>query len=370
MSLPKISVIVAIYNVAPYLYRSLESLISQSLDDIEIICVNDGSTDNSSDILQQYAQRDTRVRIINHKRNKKLFHARQTGFQCAKGKYIACVDPDDQIDLETLEFCYNKLESVNADALAFGIRYKDLDGNIREHCKPEDKIFIQNSDYTPVDVLLDYLISPSLCNKIYRASLISKVDFSLFTEEFTYNEDVVANVLLLSSCNILICISNIFYTYIARESSVSNFVNSEKKYIESFNCMTIGHKVLFQYIEKYPYLNNCKEKIIRYLLPEISYRFESSFISEMSELIIRNSIINYIDACPEISACLLFNSFESKIWIEKKLSDIQEDRWYRFGQLSRKRKIWAIINVLSKKFKLYWLFKNPFVGFIIDIFKA
>ena len=80
MSLPKISVIVAVYNVAPYLYRSLESLISQSLDDIEIICVNDGSTDNSLDILQQYAQKNSHIRIINHERNKKLFHTRQTGF--------------------------------------------------------------------------------------------------------------------------------------------------------------------------------------------------------------------------------------------------------------------------------------------------
>ena len=93
----KISVIVPIYNVSNYLKRCLDSLIRQTLKDIEIICINDGSSDNSLEILVQYSQKDSRIKIINQE-NRGVSEARNSGINIAQGEFLSMVDPDDWIE--------------------------------------------------------------------------------------------------------------------------------------------------------------------------------------------------------------------------------------------------------------------------------
>ena len=100
--MPKISVIVPVYNVEKYLARCLDSIINQTLADIEIICINDGSTDNSLEILNDYAKKDSRIKIIDQT-NAGLSCARNAGMQIAQGEYIGFVDSDDWIDLDFYE---------------------------------------------------------------------------------------------------------------------------------------------------------------------------------------------------------------------------------------------------------------------------
>ena len=95
--MPKISVIVPIFNVEKYLKECLESIINQTFKDIEIICINDGSTDNSLDILNQYAEKDNRIKVITQS-NQGLSAARNTGIKYANGEYISFIDSDDYID--------------------------------------------------------------------------------------------------------------------------------------------------------------------------------------------------------------------------------------------------------------------------------
>ena len=104
--MPKVSVIVPVYNVEKYLGYCLGSIISQTLRDIEIICVNDGSTDGSPDILKHYAKLDKRIKIINQK-NAGLSAARNTGMQAARGEFLGFVDSDDYISLKFFELLYN-----------------------------------------------------------------------------------------------------------------------------------------------------------------------------------------------------------------------------------------------------------------------
>ena len=93
MNNPKISVIIPVYNVEKYLSECLDSVISQTLKDIEIICVNDGSTDNSLQILKEYASKDTRIKIID-KENEGQGYARKVGLDVANGEYILFCDSD------------------------------------------------------------------------------------------------------------------------------------------------------------------------------------------------------------------------------------------------------------------------------------
>ena len=115
--MPKVSVIIPVYNAEGYLRGCLDSIVSQTLKDIEIICINDCSTDRSLSILKEYAQKDKRIKIIDFEVNKGVGIARNTGIDRACGKYIGFVDSDDFIDSDFYEKLYNKTKETDADAV-------------------------------------------------------------------------------------------------------------------------------------------------------------------------------------------------------------------------------------------------------------
>lgn len=110
----KVSVIVPVYNVENYLEYCLSGLLNQTLQDIEIICVNDGSTDNSINILQRYQQTDNRIKIITQS-NSGQGTARNNAIDIANGEYIGFVDPDDYVSPQMFETLYNQAKAYNAD---------------------------------------------------------------------------------------------------------------------------------------------------------------------------------------------------------------------------------------------------------------
>ena len=118
----KVSVVVPVYNAEKYLAKSIESMLSQSLREIELILVNDGSKDNSLAICQEYAKKDRRVTVID-KKNEGACIARNTGIALAKGKYIQLVDADDYIENNMLEEQYNLGEKTNAEVIMCGMKF-------------------------------------------------------------------------------------------------------------------------------------------------------------------------------------------------------------------------------------------------------
>ncbi len=131
MTVPKISIIVPVYNVEKYLSVCLDSLLNQTLDDIEIICVNDGSTDGSLHILKEYANLDSRIKVICQE-NRGLAGARNTGIKAASGNYIGFVDSDDWVDDDFFEKLYNTASSSNADIARAPYKYSYNDKEIEE----------------------------------------------------------------------------------------------------------------------------------------------------------------------------------------------------------------------------------------------
>ncbi|MCQ2957668.1 MAG: glycosyltransferase [Candidatus Gastranaerophilales bacterium] len=114
--MPKISIVVPVYNVEKYLKECIDSIINQTLQDIEIICVDDGSTDSSGEILDNYAANDTRVKVI-HKKNTGYGNSMNTGFSKATGEYIGIVESDDFAELNMFENLYNTAKQFNADVV-------------------------------------------------------------------------------------------------------------------------------------------------------------------------------------------------------------------------------------------------------------
>ena len=113
MSKTKVSVVIPIYNVRPYLRQCIESVLAQTLQEIEIILVDDGSTDGCEKICDEYAAQDTRIRVI-HKKNGGLVSARKAGSAIARGEYIACLDGDDFVEPMIYQTLYEAAVRTNA----------------------------------------------------------------------------------------------------------------------------------------------------------------------------------------------------------------------------------------------------------------
>ena len=121
---PKISVFLPIYNKEKFLKRSIGSIQRQTLDDIEIIPVNDGSTDNSLEILKEFSKNDKRIKIINNERNHGLLFSRAMGVLHSKGEYLMCLDPDDEFQgPNNLKYLYIRAKNLNVDVISYFILY-------------------------------------------------------------------------------------------------------------------------------------------------------------------------------------------------------------------------------------------------------
>ena len=138
--MPKVSVIIPVYNVEKYLRECLDSVINQTLKDIEIICIDDGSTDNSLSILEKYAKKDKRVKIIALNHNIKQGGARNRGLDIAVGKYIMFVDSDDYLALNTIESFYNAINKTGVDIVISSIHNFNM-------CKNTENMFCEMQKY-------------------------------------------------------------------------------------------------------------------------------------------------------------------------------------------------------------------------------
>lgn len=174
--MPTLSVIVPIYNVAAYLGQCLNSIVGQTYKDLEIILVNDGSTDNSPEICARYAQQDKRIKLL-HKANGGLSSARNLGLEQATGKYIAFVDSDDWLELNIYEQCIKTLEAdASLDVCIFGF-------SIEKRGKTQVVISERfTSIRDPQEYILEQSrrksdIAPCVWNKVYRSEIMQDLRF-------------------------------------------------------------------------------------------------------------------------------------------------------------------------------------------------
>ncbi len=206
--MPKISVIIPVYNVEKYLKRCLDSICNQTLKEIEILCINDCSTDNSLQILQFYAQKDSRLQIIDLKTNKNVSFARNCGLKVAQGEYIGFVDSDDLIDLEFYEKLYNKAIQDNADIAKAGCLL---------YTSPTDAILSDLN--TKIRQNSKYFFTHEWWSAIYRRKLIEEKRI-LFPLECTHSEDIVFLNTCIIHSNSLSLVDEVYYHYIRRNDSI------------------------------------------------------------------------------------------------------------------------------------------------------
>ncbi len=198
----KVSVIIPVYNVEKYLKECLDSVVNQTLKDIEIICVDDGSTDNSGAILDEYASKDSRIKVV-HNENKGVGNARNTGLGLATGDYIYFLDSDDYIELNALEKLYNKSIELNLDICVCMV--KELNINTSQMSIQEYAIYkpyLPNKNvFSSYDVknTIFHLFIGWIWDKLYKKSII--LDNHLTFPEFKNSEDTAFTYMALILAN-------------------------------------------------------------------------------------------------------------------------------------------------------------------------
>lgn len=215
----KLSIIVPVYNVEKYLPKCLESLTNQTLKDIEIICVNDGSMDNSLAILKEFASKDSRIRIIDNQ-HQGVAKTRNTGIEQSTGEYIGFVDSDDYIDIDFFEKLYNSATKSNSDiAIASILKHKNFFNiyNVK-YTKEETAITIQDKIKLCEDKKHFFFYA---WNKIYHSGFIKENNIK-FSEGQIY-EDVMFAIKALYYSNKIISVYGTKYHYIEHENSLTKY---------------------------------------------------------------------------------------------------------------------------------------------------
>ncbi|GMN90260.1 glycosyltransferase family 2 protein [Francisella sciaenopsi] len=228
-----ISVIIPVYNVQDYLVRCLESVINQTYKSLEIILVNDGSTDNSLEICQQYINKDSRIILIN-KKNGGLSSARNAGLDIYKGKYITFIDSDDWVALDYINTLYQNIIDNNADISIVGFE-NVYDFNVEDISNTNKiKIFSQKE---AVNKLILNKLETSAWGKLFNSFLYKK---NRFREGIIF-EDLDIMYKLFLSANKIVRNSSIKYFYFQRKSSIMgtaknirNIVKTSDTYIDIF----------------------------------------------------------------------------------------------------------------------------------------
>ena len=254
--MPKVSVIIPVYNVEKYLRECLDSVINQTLKDIEIICVNDGSTDNSLQILEEYAQKDERIRIINQE-NRGQSVARNRGLDIALGEFIAFIDSDDYILPNTLQTMLDKAISTQSDIIMMGAEAFADDSSADTIKRTENMnnwLFCTNESNYQVSTD-NYIDSVSEINcvawgKLFTKNFIEK-NHLRFIDEKVVLEDNGFWIKVCSCFPEISFVEEIGLMYRIRTTSVTTDIKKKRK--RKFELKNIGCSVedALKYIKEY-----------------------------------------------------------------------------------------------------------------------
>ncbi len=220
-----ISVIVPVYNVEKYLERCINSIANQTYKDIEIILVNDGSTDGSLEICRKYAAADNRIQVID-KPNGGLSSARNAGIAVAKGEYIGFVDSDDYIRPDMYEKLYSRITAAEADIAVCGYRWVDEKGVdlpgyasiVEDEVCSKDEIFVKFTNN-------NYFYYVTAWNRLYKKRLFDSVKFP----EGKLHEDEFTAHLFYDRCEKIACCKDRLYNYVQRADSIMSSVYSHTR---------------------------------------------------------------------------------------------------------------------------------------------
>jgi len=221
MSFPLISVIIPVYNAAAYLEQCIVSVLQQTLKEIEIIAVNDGSIDNSGEILDRLAKADMRLRVF-HRNNQGVSSARNFGLNNARGRFIGFVDADDWIEPRMMEQMYHAAIHSQSDWVICNVNIHEADGTKRKRLAFNDQtIDVKTSGPEMLRRLIRFDFDYANWNKLYKAEKVYQFKVK-FDEAMFLWEDLLFNLTYLLYSEQVILLDNAFYHYRVQSNSITH----------------------------------------------------------------------------------------------------------------------------------------------------
>lgn len=214
----KISVLIPVYNTAKFIRRCLDSIVSQSLKEIEIIVVNDATPDNAMEIVREFAANDSRFVIIDKKKNEGPMCARKDGYSIAKGEYILFCDSDDYYLPGSFSMLYDKIVETNADIVVSGYRYIPVKGQGYEQIS---KLPFGNNRDAAFESLLRKKIPHNLIANIYRRTLFENHTYTC-KPNCTNGEDFILFYEIISNIKTIEALNTPTYAYCQNKESATN----------------------------------------------------------------------------------------------------------------------------------------------------
>ncbi len=259
----KISVIVPIYNVENYLIKCIDSIIFQTYKDIEIILVDDGSTDRSAEICDNYAQNDDRIRVV-HQKNQGLVAARKVGLKLSKGDYIIFVDGDDDISPILCERMLYHIQYYNADFVHSNYLINNekihkgiLDKQIVDykHLTFSERLGIVSKEVFGYKNNNQNKITPSIWSKIFRKDIIVEC-YNILDNNYSYGEDLICLCHVLMRCHKAVFVPEAYYNYYERKGSLSHTYD-----LYNFARISNLYAYINQVFTQYDCINEIKDAI-------------------------------------------------------------------------------------------------------------
>jgi len=292
----KVSIIVPVYNSEQYLSKCLDSLLRQTLKEIEVICINDGSTDSSLDILKDYAKQDSRIKIINQK-NLKQGKARNIGVENASGEFIGFLDSDDWVEPEFYEKLYKSSKIHDSDIACGNVIYNS-NGILNNSNFISKYTFKSNKEViTTPEQKYNLLKAGVVWNKIYKTELIVKNNIR-FPENIKFEDNYFTFVTLMFSDKISL-VEDAYVFYNIRDNSIMTSLTYDKNLFDFFKVLEYGWdflnqaEVTYELKTKYKYLFDVFAiNLIYSWVKQVKGYFKESFIEKAKEEFLQIDIKN------------------------------------------------------------------------------
>jgi len=221
-----ISVIIPVYNIEAYINKCVESVVNQTYKNLEIILVDDGSTDNCPEMCEEWAEKDNRIKVV-HKQNGGLSSARNAGMDNMHGEYVVFIDGDDYIENNMIDVMYANIMKDNYDICV--CNYSFVDKNYHFISSSNYKNAVLTDEQIMLEFLKTSLFNPWYAwNKLYKCSIIKKYNFR-YDEAIKWGEDYPFNYMYFKVIDKMISIDDALYNYLTeREGSITYTITSEQ----------------------------------------------------------------------------------------------------------------------------------------------
>ena len=350
-----VTVIIPVYNVESYLAACLDSVVNQTYKNLQILLVNDGTKDNSLEICEEYARKDSRITIIN-KENGGLSSARNKGLEYAQGVYCYFMDSDDYIELDLIEKAVGKMAEENADMVVFGIERFREDSDEKETFELDERTYLLSNTQQRFDFIAreyyQYHIAYEVWNKLYKLDMIKQYNMKFEDNNIIFSEDVCFLSYYLVHVNKIVTMREKFYHYLIRGSSLTGVGYKEPKVRQFHLLLNYVYQYAKQYDDEAHYMGDHFEFMYASMMHD---QYKRVNISELPALV---STVEEDPLFQEMSVRAYRSRGHFIGYFGLKMGDLLSDESYVIFHRHNKTKISLSVKLIQWKRNIRTMLKN------------